>query len=237
MLSNYSPAQLLTLWEQGVGRHPIDRALLLGTWARPDLPPSKLPDLPLGTLNRALLRFRESCFGSHISACADCECCGTRLELVLDTGQLLADTHGHDTLTEFEISGARFRIPCSRDLAAVAMEQDINMAALKLLQQCRLSDSAETGIDLASMLPEVEVAMETLDPAADISLSLACEDCGQHSSTNLDIGALLWNEIDVHARTLLAEVHRLARAYGWTEPEILALSPQRRAAYLDMVDA
>ncbi|WP_396957638.1 hypothetical protein [Nitrosomonas sp.] len=237
MLSAYSPAQLLALWEQGVRRHPIDRALLLGTWARPDMPPSRLPDLPLGTLNRALLRFRESCFGSHINACADCEYCGTRLELVLDTGQLLADTHDNDTLTEFEIAGMRFRIPCSRDLAAIVMEQDISTAALKLLQQCCLSDSAETGMDLASLFTKVEGAMETFDPAADISLSLACEECGHHSSMNVDIGALLWNEIDIHARTLLADVHRLARAYGWTEPEILALSPQRRAAYLDMVDA
>ncbi len=236
MLSDYSPAQLLTLWEQGVERHPIDRALLLGTWARPDLSPSKLPDLPLGTLNRALLRFRESCFGSHISACVDCKYCGTRLELVLDTGQLLADTHDNDTLTKFEISGTHFRIPCSRDLAAIAMERDIQVAALKLLQQCCLSNSAETEIDFASLLTEVETVMETLDPAADINLSLACEECGSYSSINLDIGALLWREIDAHARTLLTEVHDLARAYGWTEPEILALSPQRRAAYLDMVD-
>jgi len=237
MLPHYSPAQLLALWEQGVRRHPIDRALLLGIWARPDLSPARLSDLPLGTLNRALLHFRESCFGSHISACVDCEYCGTRLELVLDTGQLLADTHDNDTLTEFEISGLRFHVPCSRDLAVIAMEQDISAAALKLLQQCCLSDSAETGMDLTSMLTEAEGAMETLDPAADISLSLACEDCGHRSSASLDIGALLWSEIDVHARTLLFEVHRLARAYGWTEPEILALSPQRRAAYLDMVDA
>jgi hypothetical protein len=39
----------------------------------------------------------------------------------------------------------------------------------------------------------------------------------------------------VHARSLLAEVHSLARAYGWTESEILALSPQRRSTYLEMV--
>jgi hypothetical protein len=43
--------------------------------------------------------------------------------------------------------------------------------------------------------------------------------------------------MDARARALLAEVHSLARAYGWTEPEILALSPQRRAAYLEMAGA
>jgi hypothetical protein len=30
-------------------------------------------------------------------------------------------------------------------------------------------------------------------------------------------------------------VHTLAAAYGWTEPEVLALSEPRRAAYLRLV--
>jgi hypothetical protein len=33
----------------------------------------------------------------------------------------------------------------------------------------------------------------------------------------------------------LHEVDLLARAYGWTEPEVLALSEARRAAYLRLV--
>jgi hypothetical protein len=79
--------------------------------------------------------------------------------------------------------------------------------------------------------------MEELDPAASINLSLGCEDCGHHWLADFNIGSLLWDEIDGCARALLVEVHNLARAYGWTEQEILALSPQRRAAYLDMVGA
>ena len=33
----------------------------------------------------------------------------------------------------------------------------------------------------------------------------------------------------------LADVHRLARAYGWTEDQVLALGPVRRAHYLSLV--
>ena len=47
--------------------------------------------------------------------------------------------------------------------------------------------------------------------------------------------ALLWEEIEVRAHVLLGEVHRLASAYGWSEAQILALSPARRASYLAMV--
>jgi hypothetical protein len=35
----------------------------------------------------------------------------------------------------------------------------------------------------------------------------------------------------------LRDVHELASAYGWRESEILALSPQRRQAYLELVRA
>ncbi|MDQ6965943.1 MAG: hypothetical protein Q9M23_03340, partial [Mariprofundaceae bacterium] len=225
----------LALWERGLVRHPIDRALLLCAWARPELSPSQLPDLPLGSLNRTLLRLREACFGPQIRACVDCEQCSECLELTFNTGQLLAGANGDDTSTEFVISSLRFRIPCSRDLAAISGEGDIKAAALKILEQCCLEHPGETNVSFASLLAEAEEAMDRLDPAADISLTLHCEKCDHQWLAGFDIGTLLWDEIDLRARALLSEVHSLAQTYGWTEPEILALSTQRRAAYLDLV--
>lgn len=235
--------EILSLWERGLARHPIDRALLLYAWTQPDLPSSNFPDLPLGTINKALLRLREICFGPRIIACIDCEHCDTRMEIALDTGQLLAGINEDDTPSkfdntpaEFEISNFRFRVPCSRDLVAVSGEQDLKAAAVKLLEQCCLEHSENSNAGFANLLVEAEAAMEELDPAADINLSLSCEECGHSWLVDFNIGTLLWDEIDARARAVLAEVHSLAQAYGWTEPEILALSSQRRAAYLDMVD-
>lgn len=235
-------AEILALWERGLARHPIDRALLLYAWTRPELPSSNFPDLPLGTINRALLRLRETCFGPRIIACIDCEHCGTRMEIALDTGQLLAGINEDDTPSkfddtpaEFEVSSFRFRVPCSRDLAVISGERDLKTAAVKLLEQCCLKHPENSDAGFASLLVEAEAAMEELDPAAGINLSLSCEDCGHSWLVDFNIGTLLWDEIDVRARALLAEVHTLAQAYGWTEPEIFALSPQRRAVYLDMV--
>ena len=37
------------------------------------------------------------------------------------------------------------------------------------------------------------------------------------------------------AARLLAEIHTLARAYGWSERDLLGMSAVRRAAYLGMV--
>ena len=39
------------------------------------------------------------------------------------------------------------------------------------------------------------------------------------------------------ARELLRDVHRIARAYHWSERDILALTLQRRLAYLLLLEA
>ena len=86
-----------------------------------------------------------------------------------------------------------------------------------------------------ALIGELESHMEALDPAADIRLGLRCTECGHGWDALLDIGACFWDELGSRAHQLLESVHRLASAYGWRESEILALSPARRAAYLNMI--
>ncbi|MFD0428254.1 hypothetical protein ACFQ60_09340 [Streptomyces zhihengii] len=69
---------------------------------------------------------------------------------------------------------------------------------------------------------------------ADVTLSIACPECGEATPAELDITSYLWTELDTWARDLLLDVHLLASAYGWSEPEILALSPTRRRYYLEL---
>lgn len=78
-----------------------------------------------------------------------------------------------------------------------------------------------------------EVA-EAADPAADVTLNINCPECGTATRAELDIASYLWTELDSWARDLLLDVHLLAIAYGWSEPEILALSPLRRRYYLEL---
>lgn len=238
-----SETDLLALWECGLVRHPIDRALLLCAWARPELPPDQLADLPLGSVNATLLRLRAVCFGPGIAAYTDCSACGERLALALDVEELLAGAGPGDPQARVQIGGQigslHLRAPNSRDLAAVAGERDPQSAALRLLDRCcdRTDGMPEVADRLPDLVREVEAGLEALDPAADLALAVTCDACGHGWVASLDIGSLLWDEIAARARALLLEVHDLARAYGWSEPEILALSPQRRAAYRGLVGA
>ncbi len=87
------------------------------------------------------------------------------------------------------------------------------------------------------MAAAVEAAMERADPRSAIELALACPACGAQWSTPFDIASFLGGEISIAAERLARDVHDLARAYGWREADIVAMSPWRRQLYLDLVNA
>jgi hypothetical protein len=89
----------------------------------------------------------------------------------------------------------------------------------------------------ADVLGAVEDQMAAADPQADVRLALSCPACGHQWQEVFDIVSFLWGEVQAWALRLLREVHTLASAYGWSEADILALSPQRRQMYLEMVGA
>lgn len=230
-----SDADALALWESGATCHPLDRALLLCARARDDLAPTALADLPLGVVNASLVRWRVANFGTLMEARVDCERCREYLEVAVAADALADVAHATDACAEVTVEGFRFRAPTTRDLAAVAGERDADAAALRLLERCCVSRPVDANEPPASLLATVEVRLEELDPAAVFELAVTCGACGHAWTASLDIGEWLWDEIAARAAAILDDVHRLALAYGWSEAEILALSPQRRAAYLNLV--
>jgi hypothetical protein len=79
-----SDPEILTLWEQGRDRHPIDRSLLLLGAAFPEEAFARLADMPIGRRDAALLELRCVTFGRELQARVACPACGERLDFVLD---------------------------------------------------------------------------------------------------------------------------------------------------------
>ena len=129
----------------------------------------------------------------------------------------------------------RFRLPTSRDLAFAAGCAGPEEAARALL--ARLTVDARVDGWPAERVAAVEAALETADPLTQVTLDVACEHCGERFAAPLDVGALVWDELAAHTATIVDDVHVLAQAYGWTESEILAMSPARRALYRRRIDA
>lgn len=232
-----SSDRLLSVWEQGVRRHPIDRGLLLFALAAPETPAAHLADLPLSRRNAALMAWYETSFGAHLAGWVDCPACGERMEFAADAADF--PRPAEIDVAPIEVDGLRFQRPTSRHLARLTDAADPDTAARQLLLACAESpDSLPQDEDaLAAMLVEVEQSMEAADPWADVTVAVRCPACGHEEAAVLDIANLLWEEVACRAQRLLDDVHVLARAYGWSEPEVLALSDARRAAYLERVQS
>ena len=231
-----TPQHLLSVWEQGVQRHPIDRALLLLSLARPETPAEQLADLPLGERNAALMALQRACFSARLPAWLDCLACGERMEFELDAAQL--PPTGADRIDSIEVDGHRFACPTSRHLARLVRSNDApQTAARQLLLDCAEDADAlpRDEAALAELLQHAETSIEAADPWVNIALDVRCPACAQQDLADFDIADYLWHQIEQRARHLLGDIHALAQAYGWTEPDILALGETRRAAYLARV--
>lgn len=102
-----------------------------------------------------------------------------------------------------------------------------------LLEQCVTSREGQEK-------PSLDWVIETMldkDRLAEILLQMACDQCGHTWSQLFDIVSFINRELDDYLSNLLQQIHVLACTYGWSEQQILALSAQRRAAYLEMVMA
>jgi hypothetical protein len=221
---------LLGIWERGAGVRPVERALLLVGAALPEQSLDHCAEIPIGARDAAILKLRCATFGGRLSGRADCPCCREEHEFDLDIGEVLAAA---PIQTESEImldNGLRFRLPNSRDLAAIAHHNDAEAAIRHLLQRCCVN--APAAPDWPSLLDAVDAGIAALQGAADIQLRFDCIACGEPWTERLDVVGYIWEEIAEHARRLLDEVHGLAAHYGWSEQQILAMSGARRDAYL-----
>jgi hypothetical protein len=167
--------------------------------------------MPVGTRDAALLRIRRRLFGDRIEGVTSCNACAEELDVTLSVAALLSEMPPADT---------HLRIPNAGDLAAIAAAGDVESGVARLLE--RLAPSSEDEVAAA-------------DPGAEIRLVSACPACGARNEAYFDAPSFLWKEVHALAHDVLWDVHALARAYGWDEATILALTPGRRRFYLEAI--
>lgn len=232
-MSALDPATLLSVWEHGLARHPLDRALLLLTLVSPDTPVDALADVPLGQRNQLLASLRERIFGRALELTADCPACGERMEFPLPPEALPAKELATGPI---EVGGLNFQLPTTRHLARISTLGDADEAARALLRACASTPEAlPEDEQLDTLLAEVEAKLDEADPWADLSITVVCPVCAHADEVLFDPGSVLWDALDGEAQHLLDEVHLLASRYGWSEAEILKLGSMRRNAYLARV--
>jgi len=192
---------------------------------------------PLGRRDARLLVLLGESARASLDATTRCPACSESIEFSPGAAQLLDAEPA--ALAPLERDGlvVRWRPPDSRDALAASAAVEAAAAHAILLERCVLAATGPDGAVAPSELPAavrdtLDAAIAASDPLAEILVDLACPVCGVAFVADLDLASFVWAELDAGARELLGEVDVLARAYGWTEPEVLALTDRRRAAYL-----
>lgn len=203
-----------------------------------------LAALSIGERDRRLLTLRQLTFGSQLASVANCSRCGETLEWNVETSDLVmqsATEQPANLSVDVDHYHVRFRLPNTLDLALLANSDwtDVACARQRLFENCILG-AEEKGEEVSASALPVSVTtaivkrMAEADPQADLQVELACPACGEEWQAQFDIESFFWTEVCSWAQRILSEVHRLARAYGWSETEILGLSPWRRQVYLNL---
>lgn len=236
--------EVLEVWEQGQGYGPTVRALALLAAVCPEQPWEVLEELPLGERDRRLLALRMRTAGARLETFARCPGCAEPLDLSLDAGELLGSFTPALPAGELvrEDLALRFRPVSSADLLAVAGCRQVAEARRRLAGRCVLEARRGGEPVEVEKLSEEEMtglseALAEADPGAELLFDLGCPACGAAWQQVLDVASFLWEELEAQAQRVLGEVHVLARAYGWREGDVLALSARRRRFYLEMVGA
>jgi hypothetical protein len=238
-----SASELLEAWEEGLGQELVARGLTLLAATDPQTPPQTLAKLSIGRRDAGLLSLREGLFGPRLIGVANCPRCGERLELSFTTADIRASSGAlpfTQSLVGIDDWQVEFRFPNTEDLLSLDKDKDISAARAQLLQRCILTVEKNREVTPTDDLPEnvIDAVVQTMadaDGAADVQLALNCPSCRHEWQAPFDIVSFLWSEVNAWAQRILHDVGELARAYGWREADILALSPLRRQVYLEMI--
>jgi hypothetical protein len=235
------PDTLLAIWEVGASVDPKERdCAMLSAQGR--LVPSSL-----GERNGALFRLRSTLFGKLQQLRCNCPKCTAACDFSVDCDELeraakpLPDAASAQRVSceGYEVS---FRVPLAEDVEAAEIAKGASFED-RLLKRCIMIEEGCAGPSCdvfglpSRVLEAINNRMEELEPGASISFELACPECGYSWNAPMDVGKVLWSEVQAQAERLFLDIDALARAYGWSEESILALSPTRRAAYLQLVRA
>ncbi len=219
----------------------IDSVLLLDAWDDAEALPvllrgahlthrlGLLPDgvrAPLAECAAALIAVHSELLGPVLSVVVTCAACDAELSTDLDLSALPTGSAMSTVALSIGPVDVRPLRPVDLLAAARAADPRDRLLAAMIDSPGRLTDA-----DLAA----VDETAETQAGAAGVVLAMTCPECGAIERAGVDVADLVRRRVGQWAEDRLTEVDALARAYGWTEEQVLGLAPTRRARYLELV--
>jgi hypothetical protein len=231
--------RLLAVWDRAQGEHELDRALTLLAAALPEIERTQLAELTIAERNYLLLRLRQLTFGPTLQGFGRCAACDAPIEFSLPVDHVLAQLTREElqNSVDWYEHGEHLQLRAINTLDLLAALEAVDAAAAEelLLARCLRAGDASHAACSPAASTTVREHFERLHAATELRCALTCPRCSRNATLDLDVVHFLWLEVRHAAQRLLADIHTLARHYGWTERDITCLSPQRRHAYLELL--
>jgi hypothetical protein len=177
---------------------------------------------------------RETEQSAALSLALRCDHCLELFEIALQHDALTElRTRAQDVrLTRAASPPLVLRMPTGEDLRTWHAQLPPQREAMAdiMLATLRVSGEIEPGD-----APRAAEALAQADPLVSFSIACACPNCGAALEPPVDLEAAALRQLACHQRGLLREVLALASRFGWSEQEIFAIAPVRRAKYLQMI--
>jgi hypothetical protein len=238
-------SELLTVWEREMNQSLIQKTLILLSHANPEMQFEDIAKLSIGKRDAMLFQLRKWMFGTRLVNTAYCPKCNVQIEWETEIGDLdVLDKTTEQLQDEYSVKienfNIRFRLPNTNDFKYFSGSHTSNFDRKTILSNCIAEVTKDLEDFEISKLPDkvfnaLEDYIEQIDSHADIRMVLTCPNCSNRWESSFDIISYLWAEIDSWAKNVLQEVAFLARNFGWSEQQILAMSPKRREMYLEML--
>jgi hypothetical protein len=190
--------------------------------------------LPVGDRIGALVRICGRSGQRELSWILACPAagCGEEIEIELPLAALADATRtaAAETAAEVRWDGATFRPrrPTGDDLRRWRAEPPSGAGMVEALGGPPLAPP--------ELVAAVEDALAAVDPLVDARVRSACPACGHEIDFPVDVEGEVVATLRRAQDELLLDVATLARAFHWSEQEILGLPVHRRRRYLSMVE-
>ncbi len=200
-------------------------------------------DLPVSHRIARLLAVVQTAESSEsLSLVAPCQApgCGEQIEMEV-TFQALRALAPEDAGARIDVevepgSQLSFRLATGNDQIAWSRLEPAPAEDLYRRMAASLLVGGQSDLLDERGLESLSEAMEEFDPLPGFRTDVGCPQCGWTQQVEVDIQQLCLTMLSRSQREVMQQVHRLARAYGWPEGDILRIPAWRRRRYLALVE-
>jgi hypothetical protein len=177
--------------------------------------------------DRLLAEIEMRTFGRRILGAPSCVACGEQFSSEFRLDELVSTLWAEPPPVELALPGGALRVPTGADELAVA-GAPLESAVAALVARCAEGNAVE--------LAQASRALAESVPVLDLELDAACPECGANNALNFNIQSYLLRALAAERKRIPRHMHMLARAYGWSASEILALPRSTRAELVRLVE-